>query len=193
MCEFLNSLLPALTGLGGVWLGGWLTGRLEREKQTRHFLAQQLSEFYGPLVSLRAEIKARAELRLKIETALDGDYTRKMTEAAYGQVPVSPNEIKEQTQARRSAADEEFEAFKTISMPLYRKMLEIFREELWLAEPGTRDRLPLLIEFVEIWERYLAGTMPADVVGQIKHTERNVHPLYDDLTQVHDRLRAKLS
>ena len=88
---------------------------------------------------------------------------------------------------------DEYKIFTDISMPLYRKMLDVFREKMWLAEPETRRYLPLLIEFVDVWERHIRGTMPDEVVQEIKHTEENLHPFYDHLTATHDRRRSILA
>ena len=70
MVDFLNPLISAAAGLGGVFLGGWLSDRREREKRRTAFVTRQLSEFYGPLVSMRTEIRSRGELRVKIENAM---------------------------------------------------------------------------------------------------------------------------
>jgi hypothetical protein len=81
MADFLNPLISAAAGLGGVFLGGWLGDRREREKRRIDFITRQLSEFYGPLVSIRSEIRARGELRLKIGTAIDEKHVRGLRDA----------------------------------------------------------------------------------------------------------------
>src|ERR1019366_382192 len=77
------SLIGAL-GVGG-WLGGlinsWLTNRREAANRVAQFRKQQLQEFYGPLLSMHKEIRARSELRLKIQKAVDADHIKAMLKA----------------------------------------------------------------------------------------------------------------
>lgn len=191
MVDFLNPLISAAAGLGGVYLGGWLSIRRDREKSRNEFITRQLSEFYGPLVSIRTEIQARGELRLKIEIAIDEKHARDLVDAGvYG----GQNAIRQATAAAippmLAVMRDEYKIFTDVSMPLYRKMLETFRDKMWLAEAETRSYLPSLIEFVDVWERHIRGTMPDEVVREIKHTEENLRPFYAHLTSTHDRLRG---
>ena len=173
----LNPLIPAAAGLGGVFLGGWLGDRREREKRRVSFITRQLSEFYGPLVSIRSEIRARGELRLKIETAIDEKHMRGLLDAGqHGDANAFERATDETLAPMLAVMHDEYKIFTDISMPLYRKMLDVFRERMWLAEPETRY-LPLLIEFVDVWERYIRGTMPDEVVREIKHTRGKPTPV----------------
>jgi len=119
VADFLNLLISAASGLGGVFLGGWLTNRRDQKKARTDFITHQLSEFYGPLVAMRAEIQARGELRLKIEKAMDERHAQNL------------ENLVEAGAIRR----DEFEIFTDVSMPLYRRMLDTFREKIWLTEP----------------------------------------------------------
>jgi hypothetical protein len=194
LADFLIPLVSAAAGLGGVFLGGWLSDRREREKRRNDFITRQLSEFYGPLVSMRAEIRARGDLRLKIETAIDEKHARDLVEAgAYGGQNAIRQVNEENIPPMLAVMRDEYKIFTDVSMPLYRKMLDVFREKMWLAEAETRGYLPLLIEFVDVWERHIRGTMPGEVVREIKHTEENLRPFYDHLISTHDRLRNVLA
>jgi hypothetical protein len=189
VADFINPLIAAASGLGGVFLGGWLSGRREKSKRRIDFVTLQLSEFYGPLVSLRAEIDARSRLRLKLEGAMDQAHMDGLLDAgrdAQRAEDVTDMAIPSMLMVMR----DEDRIFKEVSMPLYRKMLDIFREKTWLAEPETRAFLPPLIEFVDVWERHILGTMPGELISEINHTERNLHPFYDHLVATHDRLRG---
>jgi hypothetical protein len=191
--DFLNPLIAAASGLGGVFLGGWLTNRREQKKARSDFITRQLSEFYGPLVSLRSEIGARGELRLKIETAIDEKHMRDLLEAGqYGGQNAIRQVTDENIPPMLGVMRDEYKIFTDVSMPLYRKMLDVFREKMWLAEPDTRQYLSDLIEFVDVWERHIRGTIPGEVVQEIRHTEQNLYPFYDHLMATHDRLRDKL-
>jgi hypothetical protein len=68
VADFLNPLIAAASGLGGVFLSGQLTNQREQKKARTDFITRQLSEFYGRLVAIRTEIRARGELRLENRT-----------------------------------------------------------------------------------------------------------------------------
>ena len=71
MGSFLTPFISAAAGLIGVALVGYLTNYLERKKTRREFITRQLLEFYGPLLSMRTEIRSRGELRVKMEKIQD--------------------------------------------------------------------------------------------------------------------------
>lgn len=88
--------------------------------------------------------------------------------------------------------DEQFTPFKKIIeydntqftseiLPLYRKMLEIFTEKYWLAEEETRKYYEPFLEFIEIWERHLAESMPREVLVKMEHSESKLHEFYAHL------------
>jgi len=72
-------------------------------------------------------------------------------------------------------------------------MLTIFRDNLWLAEAETRSYFSALFEFVEIWNRWLKGTQPAEMVVIVGHSEEPLQPFYDHLRRKHEELQTKLS
>jgi hypothetical protein len=151
VADFINPLISAASGLGGVFLGGWLTNRREQKKQRTDFITRQLSEFYGPLVNMRAEIRARGELRLKIETAMSQGHTRNLLDAGpYGYQAID-RVTDDAIPPMLAVMRDEFKIFTDVLMPLYRKMLDTFREKMWLAEADTRQYLAALIEFVDVW------------------------------------------
>jgi hypothetical protein len=193
VADFLNPLISAVSGLGGVFLGGWLANRREQKKQRTDFITRQLSEFYGPLVSMRAEIQARGELRLKIETAMNEGHARNLLDAGQYGYQAIERVTDDVIPPMLAVMRDEFKIFTEVSMPLYRKMLDTLREKMWLADTETRQYLPALIEFVDVWERHIRGVIPDEVVREIKHTEENLHPFYDHLTSTHDRLRNMLT
>jgi len=77
-------------------------------------------------------------------------------------------------------------------MPGYRKMLSIFRDKMWLAEMSTRHYYRELVEFVELWERWLNRTLPAEVVKRIGHDESRLHPLYENVSDRLETIRTRL-
>jgi hypothetical protein len=68
-------------GLLGTFGQQWMTGRREKAARTNAFKKQQLEEFYGPLLAMRKEIRARSELRVKLQEAV-GEYVQDMRDAS---------------------------------------------------------------------------------------------------------------
>ena len=66
------------------------------------------------------------------------------------------------------------------------------RENLWLADPDTREHYQHLLEFVELWDRWLAKSIPAEVIERLEHSEENLKPFYEHLKGRHDLLRTKI-
>jgi hypothetical protein len=64
-----SPLIAAASGLFGVWIGGSLTLRRDREERRLQFLRLQLEELYAPLYGIRLEIKAKSEFRVKVRAA----------------------------------------------------------------------------------------------------------------------------
>jgi len=64
MIDFLSPLISAAAGLSVVFLGGWLTNRREREKRRTGHIERQLSELYGPLVTIRKQLDLKPYDRL---------------------------------------------------------------------------------------------------------------------------------
>ncbi len=77
-------------------------------------------------------------------------------------------------------------------IPLYRKMLAIFTDCMWLAEPSTQRHYAALVEYVEIWNRFLDQSLPREVLQQIEHKEEALKPFYADLEQHFTSLSKRL-
>ena len=61
--------VPFLAFFGG-FVGAVVTDGRERRKQRNDFIERQLSELYGPLLSLRKHVTARHEFHRKIDSAI---------------------------------------------------------------------------------------------------------------------------
>jgi len=184
--------VPALSGLAGVVIGAWLTGRRERRLRRLAFTERQLKDFYSPLLGLRKEIRTRSELRVKIHNAADAAW-RQLCEDARN---VNVEALQQLSQTRgpefTSLIEYDNTQLQQDLLPAYRQMVKLFRENLWLADPDTREHYPQLVEFVELWDRWLAKSIPAEVIQSLEHSEDNLKPFYDHLDVKHDALRAKL-
>ena len=64
--------------------------------------------------------------------------------------------------------------FIDIIFPKYKSMVEIFRNNIWLAEKDTQLFFNTLIEFVDIWERSLKNAVLGEVFQQIENREENL-------------------
>lgn len=187
-------LIVALIGVAGVAVGSllnsWLINRRDREARRAEFLTRQLTEFYGPLLSLRMEIRARSELRVKIQHAANTKYMGDLLAAGpSGHDAV----VDDYLPSLQTMIRDENETFEQILMPRYREMVTIFRDKMWLAEPETRSQFMALVEFVDVWDKVLKDALPRAIVPAIGHTEENLHLFYAQLEEMHDRLRAELS
>jgi hypothetical protein len=189
------SAWTALAGFVGVVVGavlaGWLTSRREREKRRLEFVSKQLGEFYSPMLGLRSEVAAHSALRVRLQDEA-GAAWKDLCDG------VAPGPESQQLTATRFPKFEALiqydnDKLRTKLMPAYRKMLEVFRDKLWLAEADTRAHYPTLVEFVDVWERYLSDSLPGEVLKRIDHSEAKLHPFYADLQVQHDRLRAEVA
>jgi hypothetical protein len=187
--------VAVLVGLAGVIVGAgltaWLAARRDRTQRRLAFIEKQLSEFYSPMVGLRAEIRMFSELRVKLQNEADAawrDLTDNVEPGAESQALTADRfpKFKALIEHDNSQLNERL-------MPAYRKMVALFREKLWLAEDETREYYPLLVEFVDIWERWLGGSLPPELIERTGHSEVKLHPFYEHLEVQHARFRRALS
>jgi hypothetical protein len=78
-------------------------------------------------------------------------------------------------------------------IPAYRKMAALFAERMYLAEASTRKHYAAPLEFVEIWNRHLAQSIPREVSEGLEHDEKKLYPLYKDVEDNFTRIQKKLS
>lgn len=189
----ISIAVPALAGLFGVWIGSVLTSRRERKEQRLSFLGKQLQEFYSGLLGIRIEIRMRSEIRVKVHDAAGAIWPDLCEDArARG----GPEALQRLTEARRPEFERLIEydndqLFQEL-LPLYRRMVELFRTNYWLAEPDTRAFFPELVEFVELWNRSEKKSLPVEVVQRLGHGEEKLSKFYEHLQKKHDELREKI-
>ena len=188
-------MVPAIAGFVGVLVGAWLSDRREREQRRHAFVQRQLQDLYSPLLGLRNEIRVRSEIRCRIHDAADGEWRRLCAEVRQTADPVGGFERLEHDRSQDFKALIEYDNKQLADelIPAYRRMLITFRDNLWLAEPETRPFFNELLEFVEIWERWLAHSLPHEVVQTLGHSEERLYPFYKHLEAQHDELRRLLS
>ena len=194
--------IPAIGALGIGALGGAVTGAIitqlmtnarDRRSQLIAHRKQQLEQFYGPLLAAHKEIRARSELRLKLQTALDSSHTEDMFSGGISGGPAGVAAASDRhIPAILANVQDENQTFRDVLMPRYRDMLNVFREKMWLAEPETREFYQQFVEFVDVWDKILADKLPRSIAVTIDHTEQNLKPFYAHLEEVHDRFRRDI-
>lgn len=190
----VSIVIPVLSGFVGVLIGAWLAGRQQREQLKLSFIEKQIKNFYSPLLGIRNEIQMLSELRQKISISADANW-RKLCEEA--QKRGDPEATRKLTEKRKEKFDRlinyDNRQLTESLLPLYHRMINIFRDNYYLAESRTRDYFRSLLEFVDIWDRWLDKSIPREVLKDLEHSEKTLKLLYDDLQKNHDELRAKLS
>jgi hypothetical protein len=188
----ISIIVPAISGLCGVVVGAFLTARREKLNRKYSFFSKQLTDLYSPLLVLRRELKAWGELRVRISQTADREW-RKLCDRFEGQ----PDELRKLSETRgvkfKKIIDYNNENLKTEAFPSYHRMIQIIRDNMWLAEKSTLQYLPALIEYVDIWDRFMADTLPGEVVNALGHSEETLYPFYDDIQKNHDRIRDQLA
>lgn len=184
--------IPAVAGLIGVLIGAWLTSRREHKQRKLVFLEKQLSSFYSPMLGLRNEISAHSAFRAQVQTEADGAWKQLCAETEGLSID-----------ARQSFSSERWPEFSRIIeydntklheelLPAYRKMVALFRDGYWLAEPETRIYYANLLQFVEIWNRWVDEALPREVLKRLGHNEDSLTPFYAHVERMHDAIRQKL-
>jgi len=187
----MQSLIAAGSGILGVCVGGYFTARQQRQERRNTRIREQLQGFYSPMLGMRHEIEAKSEVRGRLSG---------LAQTAYPQLyegvkdPASKLRIQEENLPDFVKLSNYNNAqFRDEIVPLYKKMLEHFSAHMWLAEPSTQALYGALCDFVEIWQRTIEGTIPAEVAFDLNHSEEPLRPFYKDLRHHFDRLTAELS
>ena len=165
----VSTVSPLIAGYIGVKYG---LKQIKTQKSL-DFYERQIREFYSPMLGCQKEIRARSEVRLKINNAASTTWKDKFKENS-------------------DRDDKDFHPYERILeynnsqlenelIPLYKKMLSIFSNNFWLAQPETRKWYPELCEFVEIWQRSISESIPGEVIEEIGHSEKKLYDFYEDL------------
>lgn len=191
--KILTYIAPILSGLIGVFVGAWLSRRQSQEQWKLDFYEKQLRELYSPLASTRKEIQILSEFRLAGAEASEtwwqkvcerGKYIKDMGE--------SVKFFDEEGEKITTQIEYENKQLVEKIIPAYRLMVNILKNNYWLAEEQTKDHFPTLVKFVEVWERYLSRTHPMDVIKEINVSENELMSFYKDVERIHCFLRKKL-
>jgi len=196
--KLISSLISTATiaaaGLVGVFLGAWLNGRRERIQRRYDFVARQLRDFYSPMLGLRREVRMRSELREKVREGARAAWNELSAAARREGTPEALQRLtRERGPDFTKIIDYDNQQLTNELMPAYRSMVKVFRDNYWLAESDTRAYFQTLIEFVELWDRFIADALPREVLTGLSHGEHLLTPFYDHLEAKHDDLRSRLA
>ena len=187
----ISIAVPAVSGLCGVALGGWLISHREKIGRRHSFLIKQLTDFYSPLLALKCEIETIKKVRLKISQAAGKAWKDMFSKC--GENPVALKQLDQSSGDKfKKIIDFDNEYLRENTIPAYRNMVDIFRKAMWLAEKSTTEHFPALLEFVNIWDRYLEDSLPGEVLQELDFSEQMLKDFYDDLQKQNDYLRGKL-
>jgi hypothetical protein len=185
-------LISAVSGLGGVGVGGGIASRNQKKERQQRFIRDQLTEFYAPLLGMRERLRAGGEIRLKVRTAAGAEWPRLVAEAREHSLD-RLRELEEQRWPEYARIiEDDNRKLETEDIPQYRQMVDLFTSKMHFAEPTTRQHFGALVEFVELWERCLRGALTGEVVKRIGPDEENLSGLYEDLEANFTRLQEGL-
>jgi hypothetical protein len=190
--DYASPIIAALAGLVGVGLGGWITAANQRKQRVQEHMREQLQSLYSPLLGARARILAKSEVRLKVSGAV-GEAWRVLVAQHRGDIERLEKMEQERFPDFEKVLEHNNRQLIEELLPLYRKMIDIFAENMWLAEPSTREHFGALVEFVEIWDRWLNGTLPKEAIPFLGHAEEHLKPFYKDVVDQLNRLSEKLN
>jgi len=177
---------PLFTLLAGYFGMRYGLRQLRVEKHL-DFVTRQLNEFYSPLLGFQKAIRAKSELRLRISGAANRAW-----EEICERVPQPFYDHEKEFEPFKRIIDYDNEQLRKELLPLYRGMLELFRDNYWLAEPETRKWFSELSDFVELWDRWITQNIPGSVIEKLDHKEARLLPFYEELETRLDLLRSEL-
>jgi len=178
--------------------GGWLTAHNQKRERQQRRINEQLAGFYGPMLALRTQMLSQSELGQKIRGNAGTAWQEIVKRAYEGDNESRKIDRMEKLTQQRWPSFEKLTEYGNRQLveeilPSYRKMVEIFTSKLHLAEPSTIAYFPTLLEFVEIWNRWLNESLPVEVLGHLNHTEDNLSPFYANLLENFTRMHRELS
>jgi hypothetical protein len=139
-------------------VGAYFSLRHLRVERRLTFRETQLAAFYAPLAGLRKQILAKSELRVRISNAANAAWQERVQSNPR---PMLRHE--EEFAPYKRSIEYDNTQLRDELIPMYRQMLKLFTEKYHLAAPETRAFYQEFLDFVEIWNRWLAEALPVDV------------------------------
>ncbi len=180
--ETIKFVVPPLATLLAGYIGVRHGLKQIKIEKRLGFVEKQLKEFYSPLLGIHKEIKAKSDFRLKVETIS----SRQWKENATKGIEQSVKSVDDEINYNNRQLNEEF-------LPMYRELLNIFKNGYWLAEPETKKFYSELVEYVEGWNRWKGKGATGETMKEIGHSEDKLKPFYKELEERTEILRQELS
>lgn len=174
MTSLFSTAVGALLGAAAGLLVALQVSRVQRRGDFRR---KQLGEFYSPMAGWVKHVTALNTLNQRIwseyETAWQG------VVAKYGDhIPEKINDDAERFQKRIRYANEQH---RNEILPLYRRMLEHFTGNYWLAESSTRTYYQDFLEFVEIWNMQEQEVLASELRERVRPNMLQVTAFFQHL------------
>jgi len=191
--NLITQNFSAITGLFGVYIGASLARRQMNKERKLRFYEKQLREFYSPLLGVRKEIQILSEFRLAGEQA-QNEWWQDVCKRGNNIKDISNVKEYYDKEGKQITSQIDYENRQLVDkiIPSYRKMVDIFKNNYWLAEIETKEYFPILIKFVETWERHLSRSHSMEVLKEISVSEDKLMTFYKDLEDQCSVLREKL-
>jgi hypothetical protein len=188
--EIVKGGISAGWGLVGVIVGSWLTARHQQIERRNARRREQLMEFYAPMRGMRTDIKAKSDVRVRIQSIAGAEWQQQFS-------GVDDPEAKKRIDDGAWPKYEKLNKYsddqlRTDIIPTYRKMVEHFMSHMGYAEESTIAHYSAFVEFVEIWNRFLSESLPSEVAVRLSQAESKLYPLYDDIEMNAKRLSEEM-
>jgi hypothetical protein len=190
--EIIAPLIAATSGLSGVLIGGLIASRNQKVERRQRFIRDQLTEFYAPLLGLRERVRAYGKIRVKVNDAAGAAWPLLMEEARRRGIEHLAEMEEKLWPGYQKIIDDHNEQLKKELIPMYRQMVDVFTARMQFAEPSTRGYFGELVEFAELWQRYVSDALPGTVAERVVQSEESLAGLYADLQANYERLQATL-
>jgi len=192
--RFIGTIaIPSISGLVGVLIGAWLTSRQQHKLRKLQFIENQLRHFYSPLLGIRDEIRFLSNLRLRISSEANAAWQELCGKESGRGSEAQPLLTQEVQNKFDEIIKYDNAKLRNDMLPEYHHMVKIFKENYFLAEETTRKHFQALIDFVDIWDRWLTVSLPSPVLSRLGHSEDTLNPFYDELQNKLNELRKKLA
>jgi len=151
------------------------------------FRQQQLAEFYAPLTGMVKQIRAEIEIAHKVSLAANVAW-QKICERHKGQNWDSSEEYA----PFHRIIEYDNEKLKRDLVPRYQEMLRLFTERYHFATAETRRHYQAFLEFVELWNRFLADALPGEVTQELSISEEEILPFYQHIEEMVQTLQTEI-
>jgi len=162
------------SGFIGIILGGWLVAWQRKVARKRQFLEKQLQDFYSPLLAIHDEITV-----FQNPLATGVGFSARDDDDQESDYPKVPDEDEKDIVAQQL-------------LPAYERMLEVFRDNMWVVDDETRKFYPGLFRFVHHWRRVVKNALPENPLTAWQHSEKELQDFFNNLQQHQHRMRKRL-